>query len=149
MGSLMAGWDSNHVDPKSATLKRNRSLTKDEINAFWKSKKKIEEEHLTAISTSPYTVQIEQVRKNNAESEKKFQKSVSMPVTRVRENLNKDLFDTSLEQLIEKNGWWTRSSWAFLNEPPVNEAASYKYTSQFHVANMESSKFNPQNGISA
>jgi len=50
-------------------------------------------------------MQNEQVRKNNAESEKKFQKSVSMPVTRVRENLNKDLFDTSLEQLIEKNGW--------------------------------------------
>lgn len=40
----------------SATLKRNRSLTKDEIEAFWKSKKKIEEEHLTAIS--PYTVQV-------------------------------------------------------------------------------------------
>ena len=28
----------------SATLKRNRSLTKDEIDAYWKSKKKIEEE---------------------------------------------------------------------------------------------------------
>ncbi|KAK7376791.1 hypothetical protein VNO80_02208 [Phaseolus coccineus] len=146
MGSLMAGWDSTHVDPKSATLKRNRSLTKDEIDAYWKSKKKIEEEHLTAISSSPLTIQNEHGSKS---TEKKFQKSISMPVTRVRESLNMDLVDTSLEQLIKKNGWWTKSSWAFLNEPPVNEAASYKYTSQFHVTNMSSSKFNPKNKISA
>ncbi|CAJ1972454.1 unnamed protein product [Sphenostylis stenocarpa] len=143
MGSLMAGWDS-----KSATLKRNRSLTKDEIDAFWKSKKKIEEEHLTAISSSPNSLQNEQGSRKK-ETERKFQKSVSMPVTRVRDYLNMDLVDTSLEQLIKKNGWWTKSSWAFLNEPPLNEAAANKYTSQFHVANMGSSKFNPQNGISA
>ncbi|ESW32734.1 hypothetical protein PHAVU_001G013200 [Phaseolus vulgaris] len=137
MGSLMAGWGSTHVDPKSATLKRNRSLTKDEIDAYWKSKKKIEEEHLTAISSSPHTLLNED---GSRSTEKKFQKSISMPVTRVRESLNINLVDTSLEQLIKKNGWWTKSSWAFLNEPPVNEAASYKYTSQFHVTNMPSSK---------
>ncbi|KAG4997001.1 hypothetical protein JHK85_028440 [Glycine max] len=27
--------------------------------------------------------------------------------------------------------WWTKSSWAFLNEPPVIEPASNKYGSQF------------------
>jgi hypothetical protein len=32
--------------------------------------------------------------------------------------------------------WWTRSSWAFLNEPPQEEPASraQSYTPQFHVA---------------
>ncbi|TKY57703.1 hypothetical protein E2542_SST14755 [Spatholobus suberectus] len=144
MGSLMAGWDSTHMDPKSATLKRNRSLTKDEIDAYWKSKKKIEEEHLKAISNLSETVQANKY----TEPEKKFQKSMTMPVTRVRDYLNMD-FDTSLEQLIKKNGWWTKSSWAFLNEPPVIEAASNKYASQFHVANLGSSKFKPPDGISA
>lgn len=42
----------------SATLKRNRSLTKDEIDAYWKSKKKIEEEHLRAISNLSETIQV-------------------------------------------------------------------------------------------
>lgn len=42
----------------SATLKRNRSLTKDEIDAYWKSKKKIEEEHLRAISNVSETIQV-------------------------------------------------------------------------------------------
>ncbi|KAJ1380018.1 hypothetical protein SESBI_46399 [Sesbania bispinosa] len=144
MGSLMAGWDSRHFDPKSATLKRNRSLTKDEIDAYWRTKKKIEEEHLRAISNSSETVQGSSKEK---EPEKKFQKSMTMPVAHVRDFYNMDV-DTSLEQLIKKNGWWTKSSWAFLNEPPVNEAASNKYASQFHVANLGSSKFNPGHGIS-
>ena len=33
--------------------------------------------------------------------------------------------------------WWTRSSWAFLNEPPQEEPsarAQQRYTPQFHVA---------------
>ncbi|KAL5126880.1 hypothetical protein HKD37_14G039406 [Glycine soja] len=134
MGSLMAGWDSTHIDPQSATLKRNRSLTKDEIDAYWKSKKKIEEEHLRAISNLSETIQASK----STEPEKKLQKSMTMPVTRARDYLNMDI-DTSLEHLIKKNGWWTKSSWAFLNEPPVTEAASNKYKSQFHVTSMGSS----------
>ncbi|XP_027332593.1 uncharacterized protein LOC113847594 [Abrus precatorius] len=144
MGSLMAGWDSTLMDPQSATLKRNRSLTKDEIDAYWKSRKKIEEEHLKAIANTSETNQ----GSKYTDPEKKMQKSITMPLTRVRDSINMDV-DTSLEQLIKKNGWWTKSSWAFLNEPPVNEAASNKYTPQFHVANLGSSKFNPRDGISA
>lgn len=34
----------------SVKFKRNRSLTKEEIDAYWKSKRKLEEEHLRAIS---------------------------------------------------------------------------------------------------
>lgn len=35
----------------SVIRKRNRSLTKEEIDAYWRSKKKTEEEHLKAISS--------------------------------------------------------------------------------------------------
>lgn len=34
----------------SVKFKRNRSLTKEEIEAYWRSKRKLEEEHLRAIS---------------------------------------------------------------------------------------------------
>ncbi|KAE9600102.1 hypothetical protein Lal_00045656 [Lupinus albus] len=129
MGSLMAGWGS-----KPATLKRNRSLTKEEINAFWISKKKIEEEHLRAICNVSETIE-----KKNGPG-KKLQKSISMPFPRLKESLDTHV-DTSLEHLkIKKNSWWTKSSWAFLNEPPVNEAASNKYTPQFYVTNFSLSK---------
>lgn len=44
---------------------------------------------------------------------------------------------------------WTKSNWAFLNEPPVMEAPTSKYVSQYHVANLGSSKLNTGHGISA
>ncbi|KAE9609412.1 hypothetical protein Lal_00020251 [Lupinus albus] len=136
MGSLMAGWDSSTLDPKSATLERNRSLTKEEINAFWRTKKEIEEEHLRAVSKLSETIQV-----NRYMEFENFHKSSTVPLASIKESLDMDV-NTSLEQLIKKNGWWTKSSWAFLNEPPIVEAASNKYASQFHVANLGSSKFN-------
>ncbi|KAJ6681154.1 DNA polymerase EPSILON CATALYTIC SUBUNIT A [Salix koriyanagi] len=40
MGSLMAGWDSPVPDPISVKYRRNRSLTRGEIDAYWRSKKR-------------------------------------------------------------------------------------------------------------
>ncbi|KVI06551.1 hypothetical protein Ccrd_015103 [Cynara cardunculus var. scolymus] len=48
MGSLMAGWDSPIHGFKA---ERNRSLTKEEIAAFWRLKK-IEEEELFFLKAS-------------------------------------------------------------------------------------------------
>ncbi|XP_014500734.1 uncharacterized protein LOC106761680 [Vigna radiata var. radiata] len=127
MGSLMAGWDSPTLDPEAATIERNRSLTKEEINAFWTAKKETELEHLRAISKLSQTIQAHS------------QKSLGM--------INVD--ENSLEQLMNKNCWWTKSRWAFLNEPPLMEASSNNYVSQFHVAKLGSSKTNTTNGIRA
>lgn len=82
--------------------------------------------------------------------EKKLQKSMTMPVANIRDRdpFNMNLLDSNLEQLINKNGWWTKSNWAFLNEPPVMEAASSKYAAQFHVASFGSSKLNPVDEVS-
>jgi hypothetical protein len=137
MGSLMAGWDSPVRDPNVVNLRRNKSLTKGEIEAFWKSKKQKEEEHLRDISLlSPRTQKFifeEAAKRINASGEQ------PLPAT------EKELLDmeneTSLEKLILKNGWWISSNSAFLNEPPViaPEGTANKYTAQFQVANMASS----------
>lgn len=42
----------------SASLERNRSLTNEEINAFWRSKKETEDDHLRAISNLSKTIQV-------------------------------------------------------------------------------------------
>ncbi|KAK2392542.1 DNA polymerase epsilon catalytic subunit A [Trifolium repens] len=122
MGSLMAGWDSHTTDPKSTSLQRNRSLTNEEIDAFWKSKKDTEEEHLKAISNLSKTIQ-----------PGKYEDTVSLS-----RRMKKDHVDKNMEHLVKKNGWWTKSNWAFLNEPPVMEAPTNKYASQFHIANLGS-----------
>ncbi|KAG2666704.1 hypothetical protein I3843_15G074400 [Carya illinoinensis] len=143
MGSLMAGWDSRVQDPESVAYKRNRSFTREEIEAYWSAKKKAEEEHLRDICI-PSSDSIQE--RKFEESVKKFERSKSAPVDNTRQQGFMET-EKSLEKLIMKNGWWTRSSWAFLNEPPVFEAASNSYASQFHIASSAASKSNAGDGI--
>ncbi|XVE56067.1 hypothetical protein DITRI_Ditri03aG0207300 [Diplodiscus trichospermus] len=147
MGSLMAGWDSPVSDPTSVIRKRNRSLTKEEIEAYWRSKKKIEEEHLKAIfSPSDSCSQLETPFE---EYGGKYMRSSSMPLPDTKQGFLDMDAETSLENIIKKNGWWTRSNWAFLNEPPVLDRPTNSYKPQFHVANLAASKLNTDTGISA
>ncbi|XP_031475135.2 uncharacterized protein LOC116247236 [Nymphaea colorata] len=126
MGSLMAGWDSSaHHDPKAASYKRNRSFTKGEIEAYWKSKKKTEEDHLRAISRSQSET-LEATSKKGAAAT--FQRSSTFPITKRMQDLLKSEPLPGMEDLTKQSGWWTRSCWAFLNEPPVipfDESTSY------------------------
>ncbi|MFQ6659433.1 hypothetical protein Gotur_028335 [Gossypium turneri] len=142
MGSLMAGWDSPVSASKSATIQRNRSLTKEEIEAYWKSKKKTEEDHLKAIySPSDSSNQLDYGRS--------IMRSSSMPSPHTEQGFLHMDAETSLEDIVKKNGWWTRSNWAFLNEPSVLDGPTNSYTSQFDIANLAASKLNKDRGISA
>ncbi|CAN6452931.1 unnamed protein product [Victoria cruziana] len=99
MGSLMAGWDS-YVDPKAVVYQRNRSFTKGEIEAYWRSKKKTEEDHLRDISLSPRRTP-ESSPRNVAEIT--FQRSHTFPVTgKVREQMDSE---THLEDEKKNNCW--------------------------------------------
>ncbi|KAK8623329.1 hypothetical protein V6N13_118216 [Hibiscus sabdariffa] len=147
MGSLMAGWDSHVSDPTSVILKRNKSLTKEEIEAYWKSKKKTEEEHLKAIYGSPDSTNHQETPLK--EYGKKYVRSSSMPLPNTNQGFLDMDSEINMENIIKKNGWWTRSSWAFLNEPPVLDRPTSSYRPQFHVANLAASKLNKDSGISA
>ena len=147
MGSLMAGWGSPFSDPESVKLQRNRSLTKEEIDAYWRSKRKKEEEHLRDISGSLSPT------KMASDEEKTFGRSRSGPLPSTKDRFleGDDDSETNLEKLIQTHGWWISSNWAHLNEPPVTAPERiYKYVSQFHVANMATSDANNnRTGISA
>ncbi|KAH7849792.1 hypothetical protein Vadar_023021 [Vaccinium darrowii] len=144
MGSLMAGWDSPVLDPETVRFQRNKSETNEEIEAYWRSMKKDEEEHLGATSETLTENSEESIIK---EPERKIQRSSSVPSS--KEGLLDVGTETSLEKLIKKNGWWTRSNSAFLNEPPVIEPdRDYKYASQFHVAGIATPKAHTGTGIS-
>ncbi|CAN0905879.1 hypothetical protein LINGRAHAP2_LOCUS23912 [Linum grandiflorum] len=126
MGSLMAGWDSPVSDPKSAKYKRNMSLTKEEIDAYWNLKKKIHEEHLQAVSPRSH------VQDSRSPWETDEVEGGSLPKEE-RESLEKLMKKKEEEEEVAK-GWWKRSNWAFLNEPPVVEQASNTYAAQYHIA---------------
>ena len=135
----MSGWDSLVRDPKAVKFQRNRSLTKEEIDTYWRSKKKKEEQHPPNLSHGDD----DQAKANTGEqSDKNYNRSSSFPPPSIRKGNLVDTLDPHchqerMEKLLKKNGWWISSNWAFLNEPPVilTEAPTYKYASQFHVAN--------------
>ncbi|CAH8385540.1 unnamed protein product [Eruca vesicaria subsp. sativa] len=110
MGSLMSGWDSPTKDPNS--VRRCKSLTREEIDAFWKTKKKTEEEHVQAVSKL--------VAQEVAENQGQEEKSV----------------EDAYENQSRKSGWWRRSNWAFLNEPREEEGRPNNYVPQFQVAHI-------------
>ncbi|XP_057502521.1 uncharacterized protein LOC130786261 isoform X2 [Actinidia eriantha] len=118
---LFSGWDSPVLDPKTVKFERNKSLTNEGIDAYWKSKKRDVEEHLGPVSDLEMRKESQDCKDKESETE------------------------TSLEEFLKKTGWWTRTSSAFLNESPViaAEGPAYKYASQFHVA----ASSNSQTGI--
>ncbi|KAL5558021.1 hypothetical protein UlMin_034232 [Ulmus minor] len=140
MGSLMAGWDSTVLDAKSNELNRNFSMTKEEIEAYWRSRDKSDHKEIISKANNNEVITV-------GDFERKFMRSSSLPhgtsssplgiTKRGLEDVDGEI---SIDELIKKNGWWTRSNSAFLNEPPVVEPASNKYVSQFHVATLATSK---------
>ncbi|KAM6544300.1 hypothetical protein CsatB_008747 [Cannabis sativa] len=113
---------------------RNRSLTKEDIEAFWRTKNKTVEEHLKDLSEAKqHRQKIDKFEKDDYSGKKSQVKSSSLSLHSLKVDVDSE---TSIENHIKKNGWWTRSNWAFLNEPLASEAEGppNTYVSQFHVA---------------
>ncbi|WOL03215.1 hypothetical protein Cni_G11935 [Canna indica] len=159
MGSLMAGWSSPFADPEkgfhymcdllivsvflsyicssqynswinitcTVQLKRNKSLTKEEIDSFRKghktNNKEEEDDFNTTLISSPRTPQETDGRRKK-------------PFMGFSETADMD------KPSKAAGDWWTRSNWAFLNEPPRDELSdsAHKYTAQFHVAELTSKR---------
>ncbi|CAN8292401.1 unnamed protein product [Cochlearia groenlandica] len=112
MGSLVSGWNSI-ADPKS--VDRCNSLTRDEIKAFWETKKKNEEEHVQTVSK----LVAQEVAESQGQEEEEEEK-----------------VEESYEDQGKTSGWWRRSNLAFLNEPREEEGRPNSYVSQFQVAHI-------------
>ena len=105
--------------------RRNRSLTKEEVEAFWKQRRRSEE------AESPFG----SLESPGGGSTKAA--GASSPKVRVDGFLPGGGADSP----SKSRDWWTRSNWAFLNEPPQEEPSgrAQSYTPQFHVARIATS----------
>ncbi|TVU43867.1 hypothetical protein EJB05_03287 [Eragrostis curvula] len=140
MGSLMAGWDSPVLgDDNKVRARRNRSLTKEEVEAFWKQRRKTEDGgEVASPGTSPFG-SLEKARSPASPLSRggikvETRGGPSSPASRVESFVPGDV--DAGESPSKSRDWWTRSSWAFLNEPPQEEASgrAQSYAPQFHVA---------------
>ncbi|BBN05091.1 hypothetical protein MPTK1_3g10210 [Marchantia polymorpha subsp. ruderalis] len=125
MGSLMAGWQTNRCDAEAALKRTTSSMTKAEVERFWRSKRNAIKRHLRFIEAQQDAEELDQRSSNSSGS---YTDSTSTPSTPTASSLPNDLSSNTGRQ-----AWWTRSSWAFLNEPPAQENKKNRYTPQFDV----------------
>ncbi|KAL2629115.1 hypothetical protein R1flu_013801 [Riccia fluitans] len=142
MGSLMAGWSTSPPSAKTALKRRTSSLTRDEVKRYWQAKASENREHLMEAHKAAFLAKIRTNKDSELleESEDYFpgdtfseggsqsgSQSGSQPATPTANESRDDTF---------KDGWWRRSNYAFLNEPPTNETKQSSYVSQFHVVDV-------------
>nr|ABK24034.1 unknown [Picea sitchensis] len=146
MGSLMAGWDSPIRDAKQVRLHFNNSMTREEIANYWRAKRIIEEEHLLSAFKSAARIK---ARTFTAEDYKRFEDSLA-------EDEKPQMKNTSYkdeETRIGIKDWWTKSNYAYLNQPPLTtiEPAKpkYKYTAQFDIAYLVKARNDSETGFNA
>lgn len=140
----MAGWDSPVLgDDSIVRARRNRSLTMEEVDAFWKQRRKPEDGGEAASpfgspgTESPFG-SLEKARSLPSPLARgnKAKAGPSSPAALLVEGFPGDDGGGAGESPSKSRDWWTRSNWAFLNEPPQEEASGrdQNYTPQFHVA---------------
>lgn len=116
----MGGWDSPVLgDDTKARVMRNRSLTKEEVEAFWRQCGKPLGSPGRPMEKSPL----------GSSQTQRSRSPASSPVAGGLEEIG-------AADAAKSRDWWTRSNWAFLNEPPqeVRPGTAHSYTPQFHVA---------------
>uniref|UniRef100_A0ACD6A724 Uncharacterized protein n=1 Tax=Avena sativa TaxID=4498 RepID=A0ACD6A724_AVESA len=121
MGSLMAGWSSHELDDdQKARFMRNRSLTKEDVEAFWRQHKKPAAEvhnaggEMLVVASPPLASSPRQDCSSSLRpSTLPHVRSSPPEMTRTDGDGGAAASSPSTSR-----DWWSRSSWAFLNEPP-------------------------------
>jgi hypothetical protein len=122
MGSLMAGWNSPVLHSRRESCKGSISLTKQAIESFWETKRVIEE--LCALAEWALA--------------EKQGKLLLMQTSETEEEIeNKPEEQETISFGIKD--WWTKSSYAFLNQPPLmtmDGVPKYRFSAQYLQGNI-------------
>ncbi|KAF8708650.1 hypothetical protein HU200_030030 [Digitaria exilis] len=149
MGSLMSGWSSSVLGDKEVRLMRNRSLTKEEVEAFWRQHGRSPAENGDRSHKEKETIpplaarRLEVVRsmpplrggtrsdddpsspspRGGLQAQSLFspRSEPCSPATNRGQSLSCFFPENAADSSSTSNGWWTRSSWAFLNEAPKDK----------------------------
>ncbi|KAG0575622.1 hypothetical protein M758_5G019900 [Ceratodon purpureus] len=118
MGSLMAGWDKNPWNEERVITRSKTSLTKEEIEEYWRKRQLSMEEHMKEASAQGVASQSET--------------GAGTPTIDIPQIIAEEL---EIPVAMSPD-WWTRSNSAFLNSPPEKDVLikHSKYTAQYEVA---------------
>jgi len=123
MGSLMAGWDKHPWNEEQVLMRSKTSLTKEEIEEYWRKRQLAMEEHLKDAKA----------QSGGGGGGSQSETRTGTPCIAIPQAIVEEL---ELPPSMSPD-WWTRSNWAFLNSPPEKDLMDRhsKYTAQYEVAN--------------
>ncbi|XP_058090886.1 uncharacterized protein LOC131237223 [Magnolia sinica] len=107
----------------------SRSVTLEEIARFWKRKKMEEEDHLLEAQKTAARIR---ARNLTEENYKRFEDSLEEDMkdgAKKEENNKKD--DDNREIRVGIKDWWTKSKYAYLNQPAILSMGPAKRTSTY------------------
>ncbi|KAH7387891.1 hypothetical protein KP509_16G047200 [Ceratopteris richardii] len=113
----------------AAQYGRSSSFTKGEIDAFWNKQKLSEQAHFEAALRLAEEIQHTEVETIKDDDNK------SVDVSDDSISSSSSVVDEELERSNSFKDWWTKSNWAFLNEPAIQrmESADRNYAAQLNV----------------
>ncbi|KAK1305189.1 hypothetical protein QJS10_CPB11g02054 [Acorus calamus] len=92
-----------------------KSVTRAEIERFWRKKRMIEEDHLSAAIKAAARIR---ARKLTEEDYRRFLESLESDGDK-GEDGDGDKDDVEMELRVGIKDWWTKSKYAYLNQPSV------------------------------
>ncbi|KAK1324602.1 hypothetical protein QJS10_CPA01g00336 [Acorus calamus] len=96
-----------------------KSVTRAEIERFWRKKRMIEEDHLSAAIKASARIR---ARKLTEEDYRRFLESLESDGEKGEDgdgDGDGDKDDVKMEQRVGIKDWWTKSKYAYLNQPSV------------------------------
>ncbi|KAL4186611.1 hypothetical protein AMTRI_Chr09g34800 [Amborella trichopoda] len=118
-GGMLEKKDYDKIFPgKAAKSTVGVSITRAEIERFWRRKRMLEEEHLMAAMKAAARIK---ARTLMEEEYKHFEESLD------------SMINNNPKQVVGIKDWWTRSRFAYLNQPPLQymDPPKNSYVPQF------------------
>ncbi|CAL9160829.1 unnamed protein product [Musa hybrid cultivar] len=92
-----------------------RSVTRDEIDKYWMTRRMIEEDHLLAAEKAAARIRAKALKE---EDYRRFEESLKEMLNSAEENEDGKEGDEEELQIGIKD-WWTKSKFAYLNQPAI------------------------------
>lgn len=114
-----------------------RSVTKEEIEKFWRRKKIEEEDHLLAAIKAAARIR---ARNLSEEEYRRFEESLEEDPKSNKENEDEsskiEENDHSKEIRVGIKDWWTKSKYAYLNQPAIQSMDPPKRNTSTYIPNL-------------
>ncbi|WOK98803.1 hypothetical protein Cni_G07515 [Canna indica] len=111
------------MTPRASEPARVKSVTRDEIDLYWRMRRMVEEDHLLAAQKAAARIRAKTLKEDDyqrfEDSVKEMLNSTTSDEGTKEGKVEAHTSDDSIELWVGIKNWWTRSKFAYLNQPVI------------------------------